>query len=40
MNELETMLHTIKMVVAGAFVLNGLLGALLAFKYLSKRGGI
>lgn len=38
MTELETALQTIKMVVMGAFVVNGLLGGVLAFKFLTKRG--
>lgn len=40
MNELETALHTVKMIVVGAFIVNGLLGGFLAFKFLTKRGGI
>lgn len=40
MSELETALQTVKMVVVGAFVINGLLGGFLAFKFLTKRGGL
>lgn len=36
MNELETALHTVKMIVVGAVVINGLLLTVLAAK-LSRR---
>lgn len=40
MNDLETALHTVKMVLIGAFIINGLLGGVLAYKFLTKRGGL
>lgn len=40
MSELETVLHTVKTIVAGAIIINGLIGGFLAYKFLTRRGGI